>query len=233
MHKLAVLRLLKESLSFVEAQRVQALAMGGDATFVDREAGVEALTLVVSSLDELDISASPLRPILAAFQITDSPLFVAPKIAGGQSGSPGEDHSRGRLAGVVHLRSLLADGCGTRQAADWVASHLPPRLHTFLSPNAAQSKLLKGRTIYAWYERWGGRNPADQGHGRDGYLRIVEFSRFRPSEEQLKLILRCISNSPVVQTAREGKRRTPSMPVDEKSDEAVLPRKRRTTRGNS
>jgi len=169
MSKLAQLRNMKQALAFIESQRADAIKGGEDATRVDREAAILALTSVVDYLDGVDAAAASLRRLLAAFHVSDSPLLTQPKQAGGQLGSPIKDSAKGKIAAVVYLKATIDDG-DTRAAAKWVAGKLPKKLHKALSP--ASKSEVTSRAIYSWYEKWGGEN-GEAGAGRDGYNLIL------------------------------------------------------------
>jgi len=82
LHELAALRLLGERLSWLEAQRKQAIAMGEHAPRVDREAAQFALTAVVEFFLDHGIEAEPLVRLLGEL----ASRRLASKPAGATSG---------------------------------------------------------------------------------------------------------------------------------------------------
>jgi hypothetical protein len=179
MHRPNDLRELREQLALIEERRRAALIAtlqdhpgAGSAAAVDaaegaeldREAGIFALTCVTDYLEKVAAETSALRRLLDA--ISDWSRSASWRDAWHSSTSANQS-LQGKIAGIVHLRSLSA-GTSARAAAEWVADNFPVGLHGQECSGDERRKVVSARTVYAWYSRWSGKE-IPMGYGREGY----------------------------------------------------------------
>lgn len=203
MNRRSDLKVLREQLALIEERRQAELAKHLQACTavirssephgraqLEREAVMFALTCVAEFLTCENVDASALRRLLESYQrSSDTRKGPAP--------SPCSlDALHGKIAGVVHLRSLSVGG-RAGSAALWVAENLPPELRDRLFGVRERKDVAMGKAIYGWYAHVAAGEVLENA-AKDGFERVIRVGlrpvargrpRETPSPEVLKGLL--------------------------------------------
>jgi hypothetical protein len=192
LHKLASLRRLSGKMSEFEKQRRERIERGEDAVEADRDAAQLALTEMVAFFLDHGIESNPLVRLLselAALSAGSSPSSILAPAATPhrRPDPPAIEGIKGRLAAIMESRQEA--GLTRKQAAAWVARHLPSGMRKQLGSVAPA-------TADSWLVKWGGERAVTRGIGHEGYLHMRKILRDQnPSESGLQKILDVLSQS--------------------------------------
>jgi len=177
-------------MSEFEKQRRERIERGEDAVEADRDAAQLALTEMVAFFLDHGIESNPLVRLLselAALSAGSSPSSILAPAATPhrRPDPPAIEGIKGRLAAIMESRQEA--GLTRKQAAAWVARHLPSGMRKQLGSVAPA-------TVDSWLVKWGGERAVDLVMSIPGIKKLgahvivseigIDMSRF-PSDAHL------------------------------------------------